>query len=242
MAASLDLVFGGPLGSHRQGLLILANFDAWLETIIGAVPVDRALFEQALTHGSTGEAHYQRLEFLGDRVLGLVVASMLYARFPEEPEGRLSHRLNALVAGSSCALVAREIGLQQHMRLGKQARDDGAVESDYVLGDMAEALIGAIYLDLGMDRARSFIERHWRPMLEAAGSAPKHPKSALQEWCAANNRKVPHYEVTAKEGPPHAMRFEVSVTVKGFDPVRATANSKQAAETAAAAAFLEQHL
>jgi ribonuclease III len=236
------MVFGSALGSHRQGLLILPDFDAWLEEMIGAVPVEKALFEQALTHGSTGEAHYQRLEFLGDRVLGLVVASMLYARFPEEPEGRLSHRLNALVSGSSCAAVAREIGLQAHMRLGKQARDDGAKESDYVLGDMAEALIGAIYLDLGMDRARSFIERYWRPMLEAAGTAPKHPKSALQEWCAANNRKVPVYEVTAKEGPAHAMRFEVTVTVKGFDPVSATANSKQAAETAAAAAFLEQHL
>jgi ribonuclease-3 len=209
--------------------------------MIGAAPIDRALFEQALTHGSTGEAHYQRLEFLGDRVLGLIVAAMLYARFPEESEGRLSHRLNALVSGSSCAAVAREIRLQQHMRLGKQARDDGAKESDYVLGDMAEALIGAIYLDLGMDRARSFIERYWRPMLEAAGSAPKHPKSALQEWCAANGHKVPVYEVTAKEGPPHAMRFEMTVTVKGFKPVSATANSKQAAETAAAAAFLEQY-
>jgi ribonuclease-3 len=222
--------------------LILSGFSDWLAEIVGAVPTDLRLFEQALTHGSTGEAHYQRLEFLGDRVLGLVVASMLYARFPEEPEGRLSHRLNALVSGSSCAAVAREIGLQQHMRLGKQARDDGAKESDYVLGDMAEALIGAIYLDLGMDRARNFIERRWRPMLEAAGSAPKHPKSALQEWCAANSHKVPVYEVTAKEGPPHAIRFEVTVTVKGFNPVAATANSKQAAETAAAAAFLEQHL
>jgi ribonuclease III len=220
----------------------LSDLDKWLDDVIGATPVERSLYEQALTHGSTGEAHYQRLEFLGDRVLGLVVAAMLYARFPEEPEGRLSHRLNALVSGSTCAEVAREIGLQAHMRLGKQARDDGAKESDYVLGDMAEALIGAIYLDLGMDRARSFIERYWRPMLEAAHTAPKHPKSALQEWCAASNRKVPVYSVTAKEGPPHAMRFEVTVTVKGFDPVTASANSKQAAETAAAAAFLEQRI
>lgn len=218
----------------------MSTLDIWLNDIIGAAPVDARLFEQALTHGSTGEAHYQRLEFLGDRVLGLVVAAMLFQRFPEEPEGRLSHRLNALVSGSACAQIAREIGLQTHMRLGKQARDDGAKESDYVLGDMVEALIGAIYLDLGLDRARSFIERYWRPLLESAKAAPKHPKSALQEWCAANNRKVPVYEVTAKEGPPHAMRFEVTVTVKGFAPVSAIANSKQTAETAAAKAFLEK--
>lgn len=234
------MVFGGALEPDRRRILILAALDTWLEDIIGAAPGDARLFEQALTHGSTGEAHYQRLEFLGDRVLGLAVAAMLFQRFPEEPEGRLSHRLNALVSGSTCAQVAREIGLQPHMRLGKQARDDGAKESDYVLGDMVEALIGAIYLDLGLDRARSFIERYWRPLLESAKAAPKHPKSALQEWCAANNRKVPVYEVTAKEGPPHAMRFEVTVSIKGFDPVSATANSKQAAETAAAKAFLEK--
>lgn len=219
----------------------MAALHIWLEDILGTAPVDAPLFEQALTHGSTGEAHYQRLEFLGDRVLGLAVAAMLFQRFPEEPEGRLSHRLNALVSGSTCAQVAREIGLQAHMRLGKQARDDGAKESDYVLGDMVEALIGATYLDLGLDRARSFIERYWRPLLESAKAAPKHPKSALQEWCAANNRKVPEYEVTAKEGPPHAMRFEITVTVKGFEPVSAIANSKQAAETAVAKAFLEKH-
>lgn len=219
----------------------VTDFARWVADTTGTQPTDIGLFERALTHGSTGEAHYQRLEFLGDRVLGLIIASMLYARFPDESEGRLSHRLNNLVAGSACADVARAIGLQAHMRLGKQARDDGARESDYVLGDMAEALIGAIYIDQGIERARSFVERNWRPLLESAKAAPKHPKSALQEWCAANNRKTPEYEVTAKEGPAHAMRFEVTVTVKGFDPVAATANSKQNAETAAAKAFMEKY-
>lgn len=219
----------------------MTDFARWVTETIGTEPANIGLYERALTHGSTGEAHYQRLEFLGDRVLGLVIASMLYSRFPEEPEGRLSHRLNNLVAGSACAEVARSIGLQAHMRLGKQARDDGARESDYVLGDMAEALIGAIYIDQGVEKARSFIERNWRPLLESAKAAPKHPKSALQEWCAANNRKTPEYEVTAKEGPAHAMRFEVTVTVKGFEPVAATANSKQNAETAAAKAFMEKY-
>jgi ribonuclease III len=199
---------------------------------------DEALYLRALTHGSMGEPDYQRLEFLGDRVLGLVIADLLYTRFPDEPEGRLSHRLNALVAGTTCAQIARAIDVQAHIRLGKQARDDGARESDNVLGDIMEALVGALYLDQGIEAARRFIEQHWLPLLEAALVAPKHPKSALQEWSAAHNRKVPVYTVTAKEGPPHAMRFEVTVAVKGFDPVAATGNSKQAAETAAAEAFL----
>ncbi len=217
----------------------MSELAAWIEAIFGAEATDEALFLRALTHGSTGESDYQRLEFLGDRVLGLIIADMLYVRFPDEPEGRLSHRLNSLVAGTTCAEIARQIEVRPHLRLGKQARDDGARESDNVLGDVMEALIGALYLDAGMEAVRAFVEKHWRPMLEAALTAPKHPKSALQEWCAANNRKVPHYEVTAKEGPPHAMRFEVTVTVKGFDPVTGNGNSKQTAETAAAEAFLK---
>lgn len=219
-------------------LLSLSELDTWLRETFGRHPGDPALFNRALTHGSTGEADYQRMEFLGDRVLGLVIADMLYARFPDEPEGRMSHRLNSLVAGATCAGVGRKIGVQDHLRLGKQARDDGARESDYVLGDVVEALVGALYLDAGMEAARGFIEEHWRPLLEAAITAPKHPKSALQEWSAANNRKVPQYEVTAKEGPPHAMRFEVTVTVKGYEPAVGMGNSKQTAETAAAEAFL----
>lgn len=219
----------------------MPDLGAWLQTTFGLAIADQALFARALTHGSTGEADYQRLEFLGDRVLGLIVADMLYKAFPDEPEGRLSHRLNSLVAGATCADIARQIEVRPHLRLGKQARDDGARESDNVLGDVMEALIGALYLDHGMEAVRRFVERHWRPMLEAAVTAPKHPKSALQEYCAAHGRKVPVYEITAKEGPPHAMRFEVTVTVKGFEPVIGTGNSKQVAETAAAEAFLKAY-
>lgn len=235
----MDLVQRRPLQPYRPRFLILSELDSWLQKTFGADGGDTALYIRALTHGSTGEADYQRMEFLGDRVLGLVVADMLYTRFPDEPEGRLSHRLNSLVAGTTCAEIARKIGVQPHLRLGKQARDDGARESDNVLGDVMEGLVGALYLDKGLDAVRSVVETHWRPLLEAALTAPKHPKSALQEWCAAHNRKVPVYEVTGKEGPPHAMRFEVTVTVKGFPPVSATGNSKQSAETAAATAFLQ---
>lgn len=213
----------------------------WLRYILPSPPVDYALYDRALTHGSTGKPDYQRLEFLGDRILGLVIAEMLYQRFSEEAEGRLSHRLNALVSGATCADIARQIELPVQVRLGKQARDDGAQQSDNVLGDVMEAVIGALYLEQGLEAARGFILGLWEPLIDTANGAPKHPKSALQEWCAANGRKVPEYAITKKEGPPHAMRFEITVTVKGFDPVSAEGNSKQAAETAAALAFLEAH-
>jgi ribonuclease III len=237
----MDMVYRGPLGPDRAKILIDKEALHWLTECLGHAPGDKALYGRALTHGSTGKPDYQRLEFLGDRILGLVIAEMLYGRYPDEAEGRLSHRLNALVAGATCAEIGRNIGLPKHLALGKQARDDGAQESDNVIGDVMESIIGALYLDKGIDAARSFIITHWTPHIEAAKAAPKHPKSELQEWCAANDRKMPEYVVTKKEGPPHAMQFEVTVTVKGFEPISAIANSKQTAQTNAAARFLEQN-
>lgn len=237
----MDMVQRGTAGTDWTGILTEKSQADWLADLLPEKPTDIELYNRALTHGSTGQPDYQRLEFLGDRILGLVISEMLYRRYPDEAEGRLSHRLNALVAGSTCAEIARQINLNTYIRLGKQARDDGAQQSDNVLGDAMEAIIGALYLDQGLEAARGFIERLWGTMIETAQGAPKHPKSALQEWCAANGRKVPDYQITKKEGPPHAMRFEITVTVKGFDPVSASANSKQAAETAAALAFLEAY-
>lgn len=235
------MVYCRSLGSHRTGILSDRDALGWLVQLLPTPANNPVYFERALTHGSTGKPDYQRLEFLGDRILGLVIAEMLYSAFPDEPEGRLSHRLNALVAGSTCAAVAREIGLPEQIRLGKQARDDGAQQSDNVLGDAMEALIGALYLDQGLAAARGFIAKHWQVLIDNPTGANKHPKSLLQEWCAASRHKMPEYVVTKKEGPPHAMRFEVTVTVKGFAPVSAEASSKQAAETAAALTFLEKH-
>ena len=212
-----------------------------LSAILGEGPTDLALYTRALTHGSTGEDDYQRLEFLGDRVLGLVVSELLYRTHPDENEGRMAHRLNGLVNGTSCAEVARTLNLAPLVRLGKQARDDAARESDNVLGDVMEALIGALFLDHGFDTARAFVLRHWEPRLTLQRSAPKHPKSALQEWTAKAQKRPRNYEVTKKSGPPHAMRFEVTVTVKGLDPVAGEGNSKQAAESDAAAKFLEKY-
>ena len=140
------------------------------------------MFQRALTHGSHGPVHYERLEFLGDRVLGLIAADWLFEIFPDEPEGKLSRRLNAIVSREACADIGREIGVATHLKLGKQARDDGAVESDNVLGDVVEALIGAVYLEAGLPAAQAFVRRAWSDRVAGQGQAPKHPKSALQEW------------------------------------------------------------
>ncbi|MEA3037685.1 MAG: ribonuclease [Sphingomonadales bacterium] len=213
---------------------------AWLAEALGSPPGDAALFERALTHSSHGEENYERLEFLGDRVLGLVVATWLYEVFPGEPEGKLSRRFNALVARETCAEVARELGLGARLRLGKQARDDGAWDSDNVLGDVVEALIGALYLDSGLETAEAFVRRAWADRVSSRDRAPKHPKSTLQEWAAANDRKPPEYRLAGRTGPHHAPRFVVEVAIKGVGEASAEGASKQEAETAAAAKLLEQ--
>lgn len=213
---------------------------SWLEETLGHSPKDEALFERALTHSSRGELHYERLEFLGDRVLGLIVAEWLYELFPDEPEGKLSRRLNALVSGETCADVAREIGAGAHVILGKQARDDGAADSDNVLGDVVEALIGALFLEAGLHGARAFIRSAWGERVSTHDKAPKHPKSALQEWAAAHDRKPPVYALTGRSGPHHAPRFVVEVAINGVGTASAEGLSKQEAETAAARALLEK--
>ena len=218
----------------------MSELSEWIKATLRQAPGDLSLYERALTHSSREESDYERLEFLGDRVLGLTMASWLYERYPDEPEGKLSWRLNALVSGAVCAEVGREIGVRPHLRLGKQARDDGAADSDNVLGDVVEALIGALYLEHGFDAARAFIHARWGGRIDHQQSAPQHPKSALQEWAAANRRKPPVYAVTGREGPQHKSRFTVTVSIKGAGEASAEGLSKQEAETAAAKALLEQ--
>ena len=207
---------------------------------LGHSAKDVALFERALVHSSVGSDSYERLEFLGDRVLGLVVARALYDRYPNEPEGKLSRRYNALVARETCAAVGRELGLPALIRLGKQARSDGANESDNVVGDVVEALIGALLLDGGMDEAQRFILARWERYLSGQGKAPHHPKSALQELAAARGCKAPVYEIVSRTGAHHQPRFEVRVSVPRLGEATAEGSSKQEAETAAATALLDQ--
>ena len=226
----------GPDGPH----LVSDALDDWLGDKLGHRPRSLTLFELALTHASRSEENYERLEFLGDRVLGLATAAWLYELFPDEPEGKLSRRLNVLVSRAVCSDVARDIGIPERMRLGKQAREDGAQDSDNVLGDTVEALIGAVYLDAGFEAAEDVVQRLWASRVGELERAPKHPKSTLQEWAAAQDKRPPVYELVGRSGPHHAPRFVVKVTIKGVGEAEAEGTTKQDAETAAAEALLAQ--
>ena len=213
---------------------------AFLTELAGRPPVDEPLWLEALTHGSTGAARdYQRLEFLGDRVLGMVIAEWLYA-LEDADEGRLSQRLNALVSRATCANVARSIGLGDHMRLGKQARDDGGKDSENILGDVMEALIGASFVTQGFEATRDIIRRIWAGAVSGKTGQAKHPKSALQEWAAGNRRRMPEYRLVDRSGPDHAARFTVAVSIKGVGEAEANGTSMREAETAAAEAFIKR--
>ena len=218
----------------------MSDLRTFLKTTVGHEPKDLALFERALTHSSVGKDSYERLEFLGDRVVGLVIARLLYERFDREPEGKLSRRYNVLVSRETCAEIGRELGLPSLIRLGKQAREDGANQSDNVVGDAVESLMGALLIDGGLDKAEAFIRKVWAPFVESQGKAPKHPKSALQELAAARNWTTPDYELERKSGAHHAPRFTVKVSIRNVGEASAEGSSKQEAETAAANALLEQ--
>ena len=213
---------------------------AFLTTALGVAPRNLGLYEQALTHGSAGRKTYERLEFLGDRVLGLAIAEWLYERFPDEPEGKMSRRYNALVARETCAEVGRAIGVPPHIRLGRQAREDHATDSDNVVGDVVESLIGALYLDHGFAAAAGFVRRNWADYLDNQKGAPVHPKSALQELAAARGWAAPVYETVSRFGLHHAPTFRVKVSIRGAGEAEAEGSSKQDAETAAAIALLAQ--
>jgi ribonuclease III len=239
MAEALDLVQRGALGPVRT-YVVSGDLADWLGEKLGYRPRDLTLFELALTHASRSQENYERLEFLGDRVLGLATAAFLYELFPDDPEGLLSQRLNSLVSRTTCSIIARDIGIPERMRLGKQAREDGAQDSDNVLGDAVEALIGAVFLEAGFTAAEDVVQRLWASRVGELERAPKHPKSALQEWAAANNRRPPVYETVGRSGPHHAPRFVVTVSIRDVGEAKAEGTTKQDAETAAAEALLAQ--
>ena len=218
-----------------------ADTRTYLADLVGHAPEDEALWLEALTHGSTGSKRtYERLEFLGDRVLGLAIAEWLH-QLGTGDEGKLSQRLNALVSRTMCAVIARNLDLGAHIRLGKQASDDGARDSDNVLGDVMESLIGACFVTQGYDAARAMVRRLWTDAVTGQAGSAKHPKSELQEWAAMSQRKVPQYRLLDRSGPDHAAHFTVEVSVPGVGEAQGHGSSKQDAETAAAAAFIETH-
>jgi ribonuclease-3 len=205
--------------------------------------VDRALIEEALTHPSAASAarpDFQRLEFLGDRVLMLVIAETLLGRHPAETEGQLAPRLNELVRKETCAAVAAEIGLGAHLRLDQGEARSGGRRRTTILADAMEAVIAAIYLDAGLEAARAAVLRLWGARLEAQGGAavPREPKSALQEWAEGRGLGKPVYAVVAQSGPDHAPLFTVEVALGTGPAARGAARSKREAEKIAAAALL----
>jgi ribonuclease-3 len=202
------------------------------------------LLTEALTHPSMrsrrGSARrgYERLEFLGDRVLGLIVAELLWRRFPEEAEGALTRRHTGLVRRETLTKVAKTIGLGPHILLSAGEEAAGARDNPSVLADVCEAVIAALYLDGGLGVAAAFVERWWAPQLAKLGAPPRDPKTALQEWAQARGRALPIYRTVAAEGPAHRRTFTVTVEVDGVPPAMATGSSKRAAEAAAAAVAL----
>ena len=214
---------------------------AALQARIGHEFADPALLARALTHVSASPARresYERLEFLGDRVLGLAVAHMLYDAFPNETEGELSRRLAALVRKETCAEVAEAWGVGPAMRLGEGEIQTGGRGKRALLGDICEAIIGAAFLDGGAEAAQRIVRMAFSDRMTASGQELRDAKTALQEWAQARGLATPRYQLLARSGPDHAPFFEVAVDIKGFDLTRGSGASKRAAEQAAAAAFL----
>jgi ribonuclease-3 len=211
------------------------------------------LLQEALTHPSAFGAErrrgrrrnpplrgYERLEFLGDRVLGLVIADLLWRRFESEPEGPLTRRYHHLVRRESLARVAEAIGLGRHLILPPAEAAAGAAGNPGILADACEALIAAIYLDGGFAAASAFVQRFWAPLVEEMEEPPRDPKTALQEWAQARGLTPPTYELVATSGPDHAPTFTVAASVAGGDGATATGSSKRLAESRAAATLLDR--
>jgi len=217
---------------------------AELEGRLGYAFADPALLERALTHASVGQGargvdHNQTLEFLGDRVLGLLAAEALVALNAAWREGELSRRLVAVVSGTACAHVARRIGLGEALRLAGATSQQGGRDNDRILGDAIEAVMAAVYLDGGLEAARGVFETIWGETLtRAADDQGLEPKTALQEWAMARGLPLPAYSQISRAGPPHAPTFTVAVTVQGFPAAQASGVSLRAAQKAAAAVLL----
>ncbi len=204
---------------------------------------NRDLLAAALTHVSAASvrkrtASYQRLEFLGDRVLGLAISDLLYARFPSAEEGELSRRLSDLVRKETCADVARAWSVGDALKLGAGEARSGGRDNVAILGDVCEAIIGAVFLDGGFQPAAALVRRAFSFRVDETAEPTRDPKTALQEWAQALGRKPPVYREISRQGPDHRPDFVIGVEVDGFAPCEASGASKRTAEQAAARAFL----
>jgi ribonuclease-3 len=218
-----------------------------LEARIGFTFADKALLERALTHISAlsggrqnRTSSYQRLEFLGDHVLGLVVSDMLFRAFPKANEGELSRRLAGLVRKEACADVARAMDLGPELKLGSSESQAGGRLRTTILADAGEALIGAVFIDGGYDAAAALIERFWKDRMLSPLRPLRDAKTMLQEWAQARGLPTPLYREVARTGPHHDPEFRVAVALKDRVPAEGVGNSKRAAEQAAASAMLRR--
>lgn len=209
-----------------------------LQATLGYQFRDARLLELALSHRSLPDASNQRLEFLGDSVLGLAVADMLYGMYPDEPEGDLSKRLVSLVNGEQLATIAEQWALGEYLFMSAGEEEQGGRANRSNLEDACEALLGAIYRDGGYDAARGVVLRFWQAHAEALKSPPKDPKTTLQEWAQGRSLPLPEYVLISSEGPSHAPNFVIEVRVNGLAPVRAEAGVKKQAERLAAEKLL----
>lgn len=210
-----------------------------IEDILGYRFKNRKLLDEALTHPGCAETkndlpyNYQRLEFLGDAVLGLVVAGIVYKLYPRDNEGSLAKRHAALVRGESLAAITQALGLGAFMKA--PGGDESARANPSNLEDICEALIGAIYLDGGLEPAQAFIQKHWGEMARGVHAAPKDAKTALQEWAQGLSLPLPVYTVLSTTGPAHAPQFtvEVAVNAEGGKATASAASKRQAEQLAA---------
>lgn len=216
---------------------------AELEDRIGHKFTSHERLVRALTHSSATKkagdiSHYERLEFLGDRVLGICVAEMLFSTFPQAREGELSVRLNALVSGNTCAEIADEIGLHDFIHAGSDVKHIASKRMRSVRADVVESLIAAIYLDGGLDAAKKFVSRYWDSRVHEVGAGIRDSKTALQEWAHVHTGSTPSYRIAKRSGPDHDPTFIVEVEVNGAEGAQGKGRSKRAAEQAAAQSIL----
>jgi ribonuclease III len=217
---------------------------------LGHAFANKTLLDRALTHASVGQGtpvesrkirDNERLEFLGDRVLGLLVAERLSADFPEADEGQLSSRLHALVDKAACARVGEALDVGPALRLSAGETKTGGRKKAGVIADAVEAILAAVYLDGGLEAARGVFDRAWAQELTTPSKPGlTNPKSALQEWAQGQGRPLPAYAVVERTGSDHAPTFTVQVSVAGVEPLTAQGRSRQEAEKAAAVGLLER--
>ena len=215
---------------------------AELEKALGYKFKSQDLLVRALTHASTrsngSRNDNERLEFLGDRVLGLAIAERLLETYPHADEGDLAKRYNRLVKGETCAEVGRSIELGQHLVLSDSEAGSGGRAKETILADAVEALLGAVFDEAGFDKARAVVLKLWHDRLSSLPAVAADPKSALQEWAQGQGLELPRYTEVARSGPDHAPRFVSEVRITGRKPARGEGSSKRAAEQAAATAML----